>query len=328
MLWNLAHVSLPNGDQIDYVVDGRNRRIGKKFNGTLVQGFLYHNLLKPIAELDGTGSVVSRFVYGTKSNAPDYMIKGGVTYRIISDHLGSPRLVINAAEGTITQRMDYDEFGNITADTNPGFQPFGFAGGLYDQHTGLIRFGVRDYDAGMARWISKDPIGFGAGDTNFYKYVANDPVNSVDPTGLIIRVVGNVADYQQAINYLRADPGMARIINALESSSTVYTVITNNVDDDSYSYSTRTIYWDPHSALCTTSGGTQSPALGLGHEAAHAKGGFFGQLLNYIPWPAYDTLEERRVIVGPETTAAGTLGEGIRTDHAGQPYRVATPTSR
>jgi hypothetical protein len=35
--------------------------------------------------------------------------------------------------------MDYDEFGIITNDTNPGFQPFGFAGGLYEQQTGLTR---------------------------------------------------------------------------------------------------------------------------------------------------------------------------------------------
>ena len=34
--------------------------------------------------------------------------------------------------------------GNITSDTNPGFQPFGFAGGLYDTDTGLTRFGARD----------------------------------------------------------------------------------------------------------------------------------------------------------------------------------------
>jgi hypothetical protein len=38
--------------------------------------------------------------------------------------------VVNAADGTVVQRMDYDEFGVVTLDTNPGFQPFGFAGGF------------------------------------------------------------------------------------------------------------------------------------------------------------------------------------------------------
>ncbi len=107
-------------------------------------------LLNPVAELDGTGTVVSRFVYASKGNVPDYMLKGGVTYRIISDHLGSPRLVVNITTGTIVQRMDYDEFGQVITDTNPGFQPFGFAGG----------------------------------DTNLYGYVLGDPVNWIDPEGL------------------------------------------------------------------------------------------------------------------------------------------------
>ncbi|MBT9098538.1 hypothetical protein KFZ76_12595 [Methylovulum psychrotolerans] len=46
-------------------------------------------------------------------------------------------------------------WGNITQDTNPGFQPFGYAGGLYDRHTKLVRFGARDYDAETGRWTGK-----------------------------------------------------------------------------------------------------------------------------------------------------------------------------
>ena len=184
VLGNLLNATLPNGDLVEYVIDAKNRRVGKKINGVLVQGFLYKDQLNPIAELDGTGAVVSRFVYGSKFNVPDYMIKGGVTYRIISDYRGSPRLVIDASTGTITQRMDYDEFGNITLDTSPGFQPFGYVGGVYDIKTGLTRFGVRDYDPVTGRWTSKDPIGFNAGDTNIYRYVTSDPINFTDTSGL------------------------------------------------------------------------------------------------------------------------------------------------
>jgi RHS repeat-associated protein len=123
-------------------------------------------------------------VYGSnKPNVPDYLVKGGTTYRILSDHLGSPRLVIDTTTGTIVQRIDYDEFGNVITDTNPGFQPFGFAGGLYDQHTKLTRFGARDYDAETGRWTAKDPIRFRGGDINLYGYVLNDPVNGIDPWG-------------------------------------------------------------------------------------------------------------------------------------------------
>ncbi len=118
------------------------------------------------------------------------MIKGGTTYRILSDHLGGPRLVISTVTGDVAQRIDYDEFGNVLQDTNPGFQPFGFAGGLYDQHTKLVRFGARDYDSETGRWTAKDPIWFKGGDTNLYGYTFSDPVNNIDPSGRIAGTVG------------------------------------------------------------------------------------------------------------------------------------------
>jgi len=152
-------------------------------NGTLAQGFLYEDDLRPIAELDGSNNIVSRFVYATRINVPDYMIKAGVTYRIVTDHLGSPRLVVNTANGLVVQRMDYDAFGSVITDTNPGFQPFGFAGGLYDRDTRLVRFGARDYDAETGRWTAKDPILFEGGLANLYSYVGADPVDSQDADG-------------------------------------------------------------------------------------------------------------------------------------------------
>jgi len=74
-----------------------------------VQGFLYQNQLKPVAELDTTGNIVSRFVYASTGNVPDYLRKGGITYRIISDHLDSFRPVVDVTTGAVVQRMDYDE---------------------------------------------------------------------------------------------------------------------------------------------------------------------------------------------------------------------------
>ena len=62
-------------------------------------------------------------------------------------------------------------------------EPFGFAGGLYDHQTGLVRFGARDYDAEVGRWTSKDPIGFSGGDENLFERVRDDPVNWIDQTG-------------------------------------------------------------------------------------------------------------------------------------------------
>jgi len=112
------------------------------------------------------------------------VVKGGTTYRIVSDHLGSPRLVVDTATGAVAQRMDYDAWGNVLADSNPGFQPFGFAGGVYDRDTRLVRFGARDYDPEVGRWTAKDPIQFNGDDTGLYGYVVGDPMNLADPSGL------------------------------------------------------------------------------------------------------------------------------------------------
>jgi RHS repeat-associated protein len=89
---------------------------------------------------------------------------------------------LGAGAGARTYNLSY-EFGVVMNDTNPGFQPFGFAGGLYDKDTGLVRFGARDYDAQTGRWTAKDPILFAGEDTNLYGYVLNDPVNFADANG-------------------------------------------------------------------------------------------------------------------------------------------------
>jgi len=126
----------------------------------------------------------------TCSISPVMVIADGTVYRFIADHLGSVRLVVNAETGEVVQRMVYDAFGRVLQDSSPGFQPFGFAGGLYDDDTGHVRFGTRDYDAYAGRWTATDPILFGGGQGNLYGYIANDPVNRFDPLGLYTVSVG------------------------------------------------------------------------------------------------------------------------------------------
>jgi RHS repeat-associated protein len=181
-LGNLLHVGPPSGSAFDYVIDGENRRVGKKIGGTLTTGYLYQDALNVVAQLDGGGNLVARYVFGSKPNVPDYFTSSAGTFRILSDHLGSPRLVVNTSSGAVVEEIDYDEFGNVTNDTSPGLTPFGFAGGLYDKDTGLVRFGARDYDASVGRWTAKDPIRFGGG-MNLYGYALNDPIDRIDPDG-------------------------------------------------------------------------------------------------------------------------------------------------
>ena len=183
ILGNLRSVTLPDSTEIDYLIDARNRRIGKQVDGELQWGLLYQDQLNPVARTDAEGNIDQVYVYGSKPHVPDYMHHNGETYRLITDHLGSVRLVVNADTGEVAQRIDYDEFGRVLNDTNPGFQPFGFAGGLYDPDTNLVRFGARDYDPETGRWTAKDPIGFGGGAPNLYEYAFNDPVGFIDASG-------------------------------------------------------------------------------------------------------------------------------------------------
>ncbi len=127
---------------------------------------------------------------------------------------------------------------------------------------------------------------------------------------------------------MRRDPVERRLLERLEHLPHRVRLTANSRDGDDYDPNTRTIHWDPHSALRTSSGGRQSPALGLGHEIDHAvHDGPRAWLRADTADATYDTAEERRVICGSETHAARTLGEAIRHDHGGTCYRVPSPVT-
>jgi RHS repeat-associated protein len=178
----LLGVTLPDGTLVDYVHDPLGRRIAKKVNGSVTEKYLWQGLTRLLAVFDGTDNLIMRFEYAD-SRMPVAMTMNGSTYYLTYDQVGSLRIVADTA-ANVLKRIEYDSFGNIIEDTNPEFQiPFGFAGGLHDRDTGLVRFGYRDYDPDTGRWTAKDPIGFAGGDTDLYGYCLNDPVNCVDPTG-------------------------------------------------------------------------------------------------------------------------------------------------
>lgn len=161
-------------------------------NGLITNQYIYNPEGQLIGELDVSGNFLKTFIYASKSHVPDYFVdQNNERYKLIVDQLGSVRLVVKTSTGEIVQKMNHDEFGKVLTDTKPGFIPFGFAGGLYDSETKLVRFGARDYDPEIGRWTSKDPIRFNGGDANLYGYVLQDPVNGIDPSGKITQAQFN-----------------------------------------------------------------------------------------------------------------------------------------
>lgn len=177
--------NLKQAGNASYKIDLLNRRSERLVNGVVTSKFAYNPEGQLIAELDKNGNLKKTFIYASKSHVPDYFIDENQNeFKIIVDKLGSLRLIVNSSSGEIVEKMNHDEFGKILVDSKPGIVPFGFAGGLYDSTTKLVRFGARDYDPETGRWTNKDPIRFDAKDTNLYGYVFIDPVNKIDPSGL------------------------------------------------------------------------------------------------------------------------------------------------
>jgi RHS repeat-associated protein len=178
----LKSVTLPHGTSIAYVHDPLGRRIAKKVNGAIVEKYLWRGLTRRLAVYDGSDGLLMRFAYADARMAVA-MTRSDGTYYLAYDQVGSLRIVADAS-GNVIKRIEYDSFGNIITDTAPAVEvPFGFAGGLHDRDTGLVRFGYRDFDPDVGRWTAKDPIGFAGGDTDLYGYCLGDPINYIDLTG-------------------------------------------------------------------------------------------------------------------------------------------------
>ena len=171
------------GSNISYSYDGTGRRVARSGDSGTYQYF-YNNPDHPFqvsAARDPAGMFTA--YYYDPSGGLFAFKRGTSTYYVASDHLGTPRVISDAA-GTVVRSMEYDSYGFLQSDSNPSFDlPIGFAGGITDT-TGLVRFGHRDYEPGSGKWVSRDPILYSSGQANLYQYVQNDPVNHTDRLGL------------------------------------------------------------------------------------------------------------------------------------------------
>ncbi|MEW6296088.1 MAG: RHS repeat-associated core domain-containing protein, partial [Candidatus Diapherotrites archaeon] len=75
-------------------------------------------------------------------------------------------------------------FGEPRVPSNYLQQPMQFSTKPYDENTGLSYYGYRFYVPALGRWLTRDPIGE-AGGINLYGFVENDPINKIDPYGLV-----------------------------------------------------------------------------------------------------------------------------------------------
>lgn len=213
---NLKKVTLPTSSVIQYSLDGHQRRSIRQVGTSPREFYTHEGPLKVVGSLtEGSSASLKIFIFGTDGNSPEYIRYQGADLRVIKDHLGSVRLIVNASTGAIVQRIDYNDIGGVTSDTNPGFQPYGFAGGMYDYQTGLVKFGAREYDSQAGRWTSKDPIRFNGGDTNLFGYSANDPINRFDPNGLSYVI------YDRAAGNIQIFSGMGELLGSYPASNNV-----------------------------------------------------------------------------------------------------------
>jgi RHS repeat-associated protein len=168
---------------IDYIYDGNNQRTGKRIDGAVTERYVIDRNQIALV-FDGAGVQTHRYLYGTQIDQVLADETATATNWFLADNQGTVRDVVDS-NGTVIDHINYDSFGKVQSQSNAGYDlRFGYTGREQDGETGLDYYRARYYDASVGRFISEDPLGFGAGDGNLTRYVGNSPVNFNDPNGL------------------------------------------------------------------------------------------------------------------------------------------------
>jgi RHS repeat-associated protein len=190
---------------VEFAYDALNRRIAKTVTAggaSETTHFVYDfsNILLEFHDADAEGPSAAqlqrRYLYGP---AVDQVMAeddgAGNVLWYLNDHQGTVRDVVDSA-GNLVNHLSYDAFGNLLAETDPNATPrYGYTGRELDEELGLYYYRSRYYDPALARYISEDPIGFHGGDPNLYRYVGNQPVSQIDPSGQQASSYGDYKGY-------------------------------------------------------------------------------------------------------------------------------------
>ena len=136
-------------------------------------------------QFGGSNNLTHRYLNGP---AVDQILAdenvGGTLYWPLTDNLGTVRDLVNSS-GTVQNHIKYDSFGKVTAESNSAVDHiYAFTGRERDEETGLQYQRARYLDVLTGRWVSEDPLGFLASDTNLARYVGNRPANARDWSGM------------------------------------------------------------------------------------------------------------------------------------------------
>lgn len=184
----LEQVSLPDGRCITYTFDPLGRRVSKLVNGKVTEKYCWKDMLCLQAACTGKDEDHVVFNYAESERnvlQPVSLSCNGKKYLLAYNHVGT-LLAIADESGTIVHIEETDSFGRrLSRHKLANVAMLSFGGGQLDEDTGLVHFLFRDYDPTTGFFIQKDPLGLRGGDVDVYGYCLDDPVNLVDPLGLM-----------------------------------------------------------------------------------------------------------------------------------------------
>ncbi len=186
---HLVRVELPSSEIVTYtwapINKANEERLVQRDDGVDVRRYLWDNN-NVLRETDDLGAVETQSTYAPQpyGDLISQHQDGDSTFHQY-DALGSTTGLTDES-GVLTDTSRYEAFGKPVAETGSLETPYrwvGQQGYRLDDTTGDYNLRARDYDPQAARFLSPDPLGLDAGDSNFYRYVANSPVNNGDPSG-------------------------------------------------------------------------------------------------------------------------------------------------